>query len=107
MRCLHYAVDNAMKYGDAPTQVHVHLSLRGKQIQIDVEDGGWGIPSSQLKRLGTPFYRVAHIGKPTPSGFGLGLSSIFWLMKEMGGSAHIHSVEGEGTQLTLSFPLYT
>ena len=107
MRCLHNAVDNAMTYGDAPTQVHVRLSLRGKQIQIDVEDSGWGIPSSQLKRLGTPFYRVTRMDKPIPSGFGLGLSSIFWLMKEIGGSARIHSVEGEGTQLTLLFPFYT
>ena len=107
MRCLHNAVDNAMTYGDAPTQVHVRLSLRGKQIQIDVEDSGWGIPSSQLKRLGTPFYRVTRMDKPIPSGFGLGLSSIVWLMKEIGGSARIHSVEGEGTQLTLLFPFYT
>lgn len=103
-RCLMNVVDNAMIYGDAPIQVEVRLSLVRSKIRIEVEDQGWGIPRSEMNRLGTPFFRVAHVGKPSPRGYGLGLSSLFWLMKVLHGEAHIQSVEGQGTTVTITIP---
>ena len=71
------------------------------QLQISVQDTGAGIPESIQAKVFDPFFTTKADGEGT----GLGLSQVYGFARQSGGSAEIHSCEGQGTTVTLQFPL--
>jgi PAS domain S-box-containing protein len=69
-------------------------------VCVCLTDTGEGISKEALERVFDPFFTTKPIGKGT----GLGLSQIHGFAAQSGGRAEIHSIEGEGTTLTLFLP---
>lgn len=88
---------NGIEAMDRGTLV-VHASRTNSSIAISIKDTGCGIPSDQLKRLGTPYYSTKE------KGTGLGLTVSFEIVRRMNGAIHVESTVNQGTVFTISLP---
>ncbi len=73
----------------------------GSYAAIRVSDTGDGMTQEQLDRAFDPFYTT----KPPGSGSGLGLATVHSIAEQCGGGATIESAPGEGTTVSVLFPL--
>lgn len=103
-RCLRNLLENALKYSDDNVQITVSITEMDKHIKIAVKDTGWGIPQKAQKKLGKQFYQTEHSRRKIHSGYGIGLSSVTMLVKEMGGTFKFHSQEGVGSTFFIILP---
>ena len=69
-------------------------------VRISFSDTGAGIPADVVARVFEPFFTTKAPGE----GSGLGLSQVYGLCQQAGGTARVHSVEGQGTTVSLIFP---
>lgn len=98
-------LDNAIKYSDTKTVVHVEAELKDKQVHISVRDEGIGIPAESLPHIFDRFYRVDSArSKQNGSGYGLGLSIAKNSIEQLGGQIMVRSVLGKGTTFTILLP---
>lgn len=74
----------------------------GEYVTLTVSDEGSGMSEEDLKRVFEPFYTKKVMGR---SGTGLGMAVVWGTVKDHKGSIDIQSVEGEGTTITLYFPV--
>jgi two-component system cell cycle sensor histidine kinase/response regulator CckA len=74
----------------------------GDYVAIRECDEGVGIPESLRRGVFEPFFST----KPPGQGTGLGLSTVYGIVKQSGGFIFLDSVEGIGTTFTLYFPVY-
>ena len=93
---------NAIKYSDG--EVTVRWRQVGEQACFEVADRGPGIASQHIARLTERFYRVDRSRAGNVGGIGLGLAIVKHVATSHQAELHIHSVEGQGSQFTLSFP---
>jgi PAS domain S-box-containing protein len=70
----------------------------GPLLCITVTDEGVGIPAELLPRLFDPFFTTK------PTGHGLGLSSVYSIVKRHGGAVQVASVPGQGSTFTVWLP---
>ena len=69
-------------------------------VQIRFTDSGSGIPAETIGRVFEPFFTTKGPGV----GSGLGLSQVYGLCVQAGGTARVESVEGHGTTVSLLLP---
>ncbi|KUF11550.1 ATP-binding response regulator [Pseudoponticoccus marisrubri] len=74
----------------------------GTYVAVRVSDEGVGIPSDKLQKVFEPFFTT----KRTGEGTGLGLSTVYGIVKQTGGFIFVDSVVGQGTCFTLLFPAH-
>ncbi len=74
----------------------------GDYVTVRVNDEGIGIASDKLQKIFEPFYTT----KRTGEGTGLGLSTVYGIIKQTGGFIFVDSVPGSGTEFTLYFPVH-
>lgn len=72
----------------------------GDYVLVEVIDTGCGIPRSLMQKIFEPFFSTKEVG----SGTGLGLSTVFGIVKQTGGYVYVASKENEGTNFSLFFP---
>lgn len=72
----------------------------GEWTVIEFKDTGCGIEQSNLERIFEPFFTTKEIG----SGTGLGLSTVYGIIRQTGGFVHVDSVIGEGTSFKIYLP---
>jgi len=87
------------KGGDLKLLARLSDSL--KEVWIDVEDTGEGIPSEQLNNIFDPFFTTKREGEGT----GLGLSVSYSIIKKHGGHIQVKSVPGQGTCFSIYLPI--
>lgn len=100
-------VSNAIKFteqGHVRISVELHPSTEPDQVRMKllVEDSGIGISPQDQERLFEPFAQAKNIGQTAQGGTGLGLVISRSLCERMGGSLHLSSQPGVGTQVQLS-----
>jgi two-component system cell cycle sensor histidine kinase/response regulator CckA len=74
----------------------------GDYALIRVSDTGCGIPPDRLQKIFEPFYTT----KKTGEGTGLGLSTVYGIIKQSGGFIFVDSTEGDGSIFQLYFPIH-
>ena len=94
-------VENACKYSDEGAVVTVRTRTLGSWLELEVEDVGVGIPSSDLDRIFERFYRVDRARSRDTGGTGLGLAIVRHVATNHGGDVHVRSSEGSGSTFTL------
>ena len=71
-------------------------------VLIEVADTGVGIPGSNLARIFDPFFSTKALG----SGTGLGLSTVYGIVKQTGGFIFVDSNPGQGAVFEIYLPRY-
>jgi PAS domain S-box-containing protein len=72
----------------------------GDYVLIEVADTGVGIAPDNLGRIFEPFFSTKSVG----SGTGLGLSTVYGIVKQTGGFVFADSVPGDGTTFAIYLP---
>jgi two-component system phosphate regulon sensor histidine kinase PhoR len=73
--------------------------------EISVADTGVGIAPEHLPKVFERFFQVDKTQADPAKGAGLGLAIVQSIMRLHGGTAHVASVVGAGTTITLTFPV--
>ena len=97
-------LNNAAKYSDTGTAIHLTLSYYPSFLRIRVQDKGIGIPAEDHKHLYEIFYRGANVG--TIQGTGIGLAIVKQGVDAHNGSITMQSDVDEGTTFTMTLPRY-
>jgi signal transduction histidine kinase/CheY-like chemotaxis protein len=72
----------------------------GDYVAVSVADTGTGMTDEVLRKAFEPFFTT----KPVGSGTGLGLSQVYGIAKQTGGSVSISTRLGQGTTVTVYLP---
>ena len=97
-------VENACKYSDEGSVITVRSRTLGRWLELEVEDRGVGIPSTDLDRVFERFYRVDRARSRDTGGTGLGLAIVRHVATNHGGDVQVRSTEGAGSTFTLRLP---
>lgn len=74
----------------------------GRYVAVTVEDCGSGIAADHIGKVFDPFFTTKRPG----DGTGLGLSTVYGIMKQTGGFIFVDSTPGEGTRFLMLFPAH-
>ncbi|HUI72285.1 MAG TPA: PAS domain S-box protein, partial [Spirochaetia bacterium] len=88
-------IDADREYGTRHVQVRP-----GRYVRLAVSDTGLGMSPEVKAHLFEPFFTT----KPIGQGTGLGLATVFGIVKQAGGAIEASSEEGQGTRFDIYFP---
>ncbi len=99
-------IGNALKFTQENGRVDIRCGTDSTGcIEVSVSDTGIGIAPEDIERIQTPFARRRSPFVRTKEGLGIGLPLSKVFMEAHGGSLGIESRLGEGTRITLRFPV--
>jgi two-component system, sporulation sensor kinase E len=79
--------------------LRVQTVQKGNELLLKIGDTGVGIPDEHMDKIFEPYFTTKDFGS------GLGLTLVYKIVKEHMGDIEINSKVGEGTSITLSFPV--
>jgi PAS domain S-box-containing protein len=84
-------------------ELSIRLSAREpeRELVLEVEDNGSGMSEATLQRLGEPFFTTKGPG----AGTGLGVATVYGLVRSLGGRVEVESQLGRGTLFRVLLPL--
>lgn len=100
-------LSNALKFTPENGRVKVTYSMSDTEegsICIKVSDTGIGIPAKDLPNIFDRFYQADHEFNPSNTGMGtgIGLALVKEVVELHGGTVHVRSTPGEGTEFIIN-----
>jgi PAS domain S-box-containing protein len=105
VRILTNLLINAIKFSPASGEIRVQLREKADHAVLQIIDQGPGIPPDEIPHLFQPFRRGSVSVKTVVPGTGLGLYVCRILTEAQGGTISLESTVGQGTTVTVRFPL--
>jgi CheY-like chemotaxis protein len=75
--------------------------VSGRYLCLEVKDTGCGIPGEFVEKIFDPYYTTKEEGKGT----GLGLATVYGIVKSYHGEVTVSTVPGKGSCFTIFFPV--
>ena len=97
-------VSNAVKFTPPGGRIAVRCAESERQLYIEVEDNGIGIPEEKLEAIFEPFVQVGRSLSNPAEGTGLGLAISRDLARAMGGELTVRSRPHAGSTFSLCLP---
>jgi two-component system, NtrC family, sensor kinase len=94
-------VQNALQSRADGLTLQISSESTDDEISIRIADNGCGIPARNLTRVFDPFFTTREVG----CGTGMGLTVAREIVRAVGGSIDIDSLEGSGTTVVIRLPL--
>lgn len=101
-QCLLNLIRNAIQAFDSKSfdkKIVISTYQDGNEIYLAVSDNGCGMTDTQLTRIFEPYYTTK------ANGTGLGLTTIFKIVKEHAGEINVNSHPGTGSEFTIKLPV--
>ena len=99
-------LNNASKYSESGTTVHVRVAPRGPEgVEISVRDHGLGIEPDLLPKVFDLFTQASRSLDRSQGGLGIGLTLVQRLVQMHGGTVTVHSDGiGQGSEFVIHLP---
>ncbi len=89
-----------MEIDESARSAHSSLAV-GSYVMLAVEDTGTGMDQTTRSHLFEPFFTTKEKGKGT----GLGLATVYGIVKQSGGDICVHTEAGKGSRFELFLPV--
>lgn len=104
-RVIRNLIDNALKYGMDGNKLRIAIQKKEKQVYLEIQDYGKGIPQKEIPHVTEQFYRADHARNSKKGGMGLGLFIVQEIIRLHNGYFHIESKEQQGTRMCIRLPI--
>ena len=94
-------ITTSLLYLDDMMATSHEVAKPGWHVVLSVRDTGEGIPPEYINRVFEPFFTTKEVDKGT----GLGLATVYGIVKQFDGQVHIYSEPNEGTEFKFYFPI--
>ena len=100
-RCFKNLIDNSLKYANT---IEIKSKKLRKEIVIDIDDDGPGIPKNEYKNVFKPFYKIDKSRSDSKSSVGLGLSISSDIVRSHGGKIKLDRSNLGGLNVRVFLP---
>jgi len=90
-------IKTSMIGADHPLVERYDVIVPDDYVLVEVSDTGCGIPKDNLNKIFEPFFTTKEVGQGT----GLGLATVYGIVKQTGGFVFVESEVGKGTTFLL------
>ncbi len=97
-------LENGVKYSQPPAHLTLHLKEKKREVIVEIEDKGIGIPEEDIPYIFNRFYTVNKAHSRRLGGAGLGLSIVKTIIDKHEGTISVTSQLGKGTTFTITLP---